>query len=61
MPKPYARAAAAAEHEGKGAGTYIDEQIRMQLREAERTHELVPALDEIAIKLENDTSESERD
>jgi hypothetical protein len=65
MPKPvqidpdlYARAAAAAGREGKEVGTYINELIRMQLREVERAHELVRALDEIAIELENDTSDN---
>lgn len=46
----YARAAAAAAHEGKAVETYINELIRLQLREAERIHELVRALDEIAIE-----------
>ncbi|WP_208867089.1 hypothetical protein, partial [Bradyrhizobium sp. AS23.2] len=52
-PDLYARAEAAAEHEGKEVGTYINELIRMQLREVERAHELVRTLDEIAIQLEN--------
>ena len=61
MPKPiqidadlYARAAAAAAREGKDVETYISELIRLQLREAERMHELVRALDDIEI--EGDTS-----
>jgi hypothetical protein len=61
MPKPiqidanlYARAAAAAAREGKAVDTYINELIRLQLREAERMHEIVSALDDIEI--EGDTS-----
>lgn len=54
----YARAAAAAAREGKEVGTYISELIRLQLREVERAHELVQALDEIAIELEDDTSDN---
>jgi predicted DNA-binding protein len=57
MPKPvqidadlYARAAAAASREGKHVETYINELIRLQIRDVERMHEIVRALDEIAIE-----------
>ena len=46
----YARAAAAAAREGKHVETYINELIRLQIREAERMHQLVRDLDEIAIE-----------
>jgi hypothetical protein len=46
----YARAAAAAAREGKHVETYINELIRLQIREAERMHQLDRALDEIAIE-----------
>jgi hypothetical protein len=48
----YARAAAAAAREGKYVEPYINELIRLQIREAEKTHQLVKALDEIAIELD---------
>jgi hypothetical protein len=46
----YARAAAAAARESKDVETYIGELIRLQLRESERMHEIVRALDEIQIE-----------
>jgi hypothetical protein len=65
MPKPiqinsdlYARAAAGAAREGKEVGAFINELIRMQIREAEKAHELARAHDEIAIQLEDETSDS---
>ncbi|MDI4239430.1 hypothetical protein OZ411_42330 [Bradyrhizobium sp. Arg237L] len=55
MPKPvqidadlYARAATAASRDGKQVETYINELIRLQLRDVERMHEIVSALDETA-------------
>ncbi|MEW6151945.1 MAG: hypothetical protein ACOY3N_09850 [Bradyrhizobium sp.] len=57
MPKPvqidadlYARAAAAASREGKQVETYINELIRLQITDVERMHQIVRALDEIAIE-----------
>jgi hypothetical protein len=56
MPKPiqihrdlYARAAAAAT-QGKDVETNTNELFRLQLREVERAHEIVRALDEIEIE-----------
>ena len=46
----YARAAAAASREGKRVDNYINELIRLQIKEAERMYLVARALDEIAIK-----------
>jgi predicted DNA-binding protein len=46
----YARAAAAASREGKHVDNYINELIRLQIREAERMYLVARALDEITIK-----------
>lgn len=46
----YARAAAAAACESKDIEIYINELIRMQIREVERAHELVRALSEFEIE-----------
>jgi hypothetical protein len=40
--------AEAAAREGKDVKAYVSEIIRVQLREAERVHELMSALDDIA-------------
>lgn len=44
----HARAAAAATREGTDVETYINELIRLQIREAERRHQIDRALGEIA-------------
>jgi predicted DNA-binding protein len=44
----YWRLAEAAAREGKDVKAYVSEIIRVQLREAERMHELISALDDIA-------------
>ncbi len=46
----YARAAAAAARESKDVETYIGELIRLHVREAEKMHELVRALDDVQIE-----------
>ena len=43
----YRRLAAAA-RDGKGAQAYANEIIRVQLREVERAHQIIRALDDIA-------------
>jgi hypothetical protein len=52
VPKPIQIDAAAA-RESKDVETYIGELIRLHVREAERIHELVTALD--GIEIEGDT------
>jgi hypothetical protein len=44
----YSRLAEAAAREGKDVHAYANELVRLQLREAERVHELISAFDEIA-------------
>jgi len=44
----YGRLAEAAARDGKGAQAYANEIIRVQLREAERAHQIIRALDDIA-------------
>ncbi|MBR1170193.1 hypothetical protein [Bradyrhizobium liaoningense] len=46
----YARVASAASREGKHVGTYMDELIRLQIREVERMHQVIKAFEEIAIQ-----------
>lgn len=57
MPKPvqidddiYVRVAAAASREGKHVETYINEPIRLQIREVERMHHVIKAFEEIEIE-----------
>lgn len=52
----YARAAAAAAREGRDVEVYINELIRLQIREVERMHEIVRTLEEIATAMEGDAS-----
>jgi predicted DNA-binding protein len=44
----YRRLAEAAAREGKDVQAYVNEIIRVQLREVERAHQIMSALDDIA-------------